>query len=133
MSHLRFAGVMVCLFLLASTCSAADKDQAVTFQMTPTHNAVSTTNGMQAPLRIAWSVDLGAAVSYPLIAAGKVFVIAGDYYANGVNLYALDGAAGTTIWGPVAIPRGYYWSATAAYDNGKIFVVPETVIGPAVP
>ena len=131
MSNVRVRGRLIgALAMLSAVCGwAQTKDQVVTFQIAATHNAVSTTSGVQPPLRIAWSVDLGATVSYPLIAAGKVFVIAGDYFANGVNLYALDAATGTTVWGPVPIARGYYWWAAAAYDNGRIFVVPNSVSG----
>ena len=120
----------VLLTLFIAVCGwTQSKDQSATFQITATHNAVSSTSGMQPPLRVAWSVNLGATVSYPLIAGGRVFVIAGDYTANSVNMYALDVRNGTVLWGPVAIARGYYWWAAAAYDNGKIFVVPNTVSG----
>jgi outer membrane protein assembly factor BamB len=74
-------------------------------------------------------VDLGATVSYPLIAEGKVFVIAGPDANGHVNLYSLDAGSGTTLWGPVQIPEGAYWWAAAAYDNGTVFVVPNTTQG----
>lgn len=130
MSCSRVPGPLVLsLFLSSLCCWAENKDQAVTFQITPTHNAVISTSGLQSPLRIAWSVDLGAAVSYPLIVPGKIFVIAGDYYSNGASLYCLSSSSGKPLWGPVPIPKGIYWWATAAYDNGQLFVVPDSVAG----
>lgn len=71
----------------------------------------------------AWSVTLGGAVSYPLIAGGKVYVItAGLGTGYGTQLHALDKITGNIVWGPVAI-AGTYFFAGHAYDNGKIFVI----------
>jgi outer membrane protein assembly factor BamB len=73
-----------------------------------------------------WSVNLQATVSYPLIAGGKIFVLAGDSNAGSDSLYALDARTGSTLWGPVVVPNGVYWWAAAAYDNGTVFVVPDS-------
>ena len=106
-------------------------DQAVTYQMNNAHTGISTTKGLVPPLAVKWSVNLNATVGYPLIADGKIFVLAGDSNSNEINLYALDPATGATLWGPVLVPRGSYWWAAAAYDHGTIYVTPDgaTVFG----
>jgi outer membrane protein assembly factor BamB len=125
----RFCALLVFLtlvFLTSMSAQPAAVDEAVTYQINPVHTGAHNTKGLKPPLSILWSVDLNATVSYPLVAEGKVFVIAGDSNSNNDSLYALDAATGNTLWGPVVIPNGAYWWAAAAYDNGTIFVVPDT-------
>ena len=109
----------------------ATADQAVTYQINNAHSGTSATTGLVPPLGVKWSVNLNATVGYPLIAEGKIFVLAGDSNSNQINLYALDPATGAILWGPVLVPKGTYWWAAAAYDNGTIFVTPDgaTVFG----
>jgi outer membrane protein assembly factor BamB len=114
---------------LLSQTEISTPDEAVTYQINPTHTGAIQTKGLQPPLAIRWSVDLHATVGYALIAEGKVFVLAGDSNAGTVNLYALDGSTGATVWGPILIPEGAYWWAAAAYENGTVFVVPDSVQG----
>src|SRR5207249_8647128 len=77
-----------------------------------------------APLKKKWSRQLGGAVSYPLIADGRVFVTVAGNGAGGYGsrLYALDQSTGATVWGPIAISGTYYFSATA-YGGGRIYVI----------
>ncbi len=98
---------------------------SVTYQINPAHTGAIHIKGLIPPLSVKWSVDLGAPVSYPLVAGGRIFVIAGPDASGNVNLYALNAQTGATDWGPVLIPEGAYWWAAAAYDNGAIFVVPD--------
>ncbi|HLW88269.1 MAG TPA: PQQ-binding-like beta-propeller repeat protein [Terriglobales bacterium] len=112
---------------LLSQTDASTLDEAVTYQINPTHTGAIQTKNLAPPLAIRWSVNLHATVGYALIAEGKVFVLAGDSNAGTVNLYGLDGSTGATLWGPIPIPEGAYWWAAAAYDNGTIFVVPDAV------
>ena len=86
--------------------------QAVAYQIDPTHTG-SQVDVVTPPLTQRWSRDLGSSVSYPLIAGGKVFVIAGG------NLYALNGANGVTVWGPIVI-GGY---PGIAYESGRVFAI----------
>ena len=58
-----------------------------------------------------------------------MYVLAGDSNVGDVSLYALNGQTGSILWGPVVIPNGSYWWAAAAYDNGVIFVVPDSTPG----
>jgi outer membrane protein assembly factor BamB len=113
-----------------SGAPARATDLAVTFQINARHTGAIITPSLLPPLTVKWSVDLGAAASYPLIAEKKVFVLAGDSTAGDVNLYALDINTGGTVWGPILIPveASFFWAA-ATYDNGMIFVVPGAVSG----
>jgi outer membrane protein assembly factor BamB len=69
-------------------------------------------------------VDLGGRVSYPLIANGRVFVTVADgpHGAYGTSLHAVDEDSGAPLWGPIALPGTYFWSALA-YDRGRVFTV----------
>jgi len=132
MKKLKFVMLASCAFAVGAPRSASAqsaKDVAVTYQINVLHTGAINTPTLVPPLQVKWSVDLGATVSYPLIAEGKVFVIAGPDSGGLVNLYALDAQNGSTVWGPVLIPEGAYDWAAAAYDNGTIFVVPNTVTG----
>ena len=86
--------------------------QAVTYQINPAHTG-SQFGTIGPPLTQRWSRDLGTSVSYPLIADGKVFVVAGTM------LHALNGATGATVWGPVDL--GFYPSL--AYSSGRVFAI----------
>jgi len=105
---------------------SASANESVTYQINAAHTGAIRIKGLGPPLAVKWSVDLGATVSYPLIAGGQVFVLAGPSSTGQVNLYALNAETGATDWGPVLIPEGFYWWAAAAYDNGAIYVVPDT-------
>jgi outer membrane protein assembly factor BamB len=130
-----FVGAAICISTsIASSApaqtasrSAVPLDAAVTYQINATHTGVIQTNGLYPPFKVKWSVNLNATVGYPLIAGGKIFVLAGDYNSKAVNLYALSTGTGKTIWGPVLVPESTdgFWAA-AAYDNGVVFVVPGT-------
>ncbi len=127
MKNLAFALLIALASVL--TASAQANDLAVTYQINVTHTGAIKTSNVVPPLEVKWSVDLGASVSYPLIAEEKVFVIAGPDSSGLVHLYALNAADGSVAWGPILIAEGAYWWAAAAYDNGAIFVVPNTVSG----
>lgn len=125
------AALLLCCSIFSGVCASGQTstDVAVTYQINRTHTGAKSTLGVTPPLTVQWTKDLSATVAYPLIAGGKVFVLAGDASAGKVDLYALDLATGTTLWGPILIPQGAYWWAAAAYDNGKVFVVPNTTPG----
>lgn len=113
----------VLLFAVSTQGFCSEADQAVTYQITTTHNACITTSPeLQPPLTKRWSIDFGAAVSYPLIAEGKVFVTVRNIGSYGTKLYAIDAETGDIAWGPVAIQGSYAWSG-AAYGDGRIYVV----------
>lgn len=121
--------LLACFLALTTIGVSAQTDLAVTYQINARHTGTISTPNLTPPLKTKWSVDLGATVGYALIAEGKVFVITGPDSNGQVNLYALDGATGATLWGPVQIPEGAYWWAAAAYDNGTVYVVPNSMVG----
>src|SRR5271155_2165320 len=87
---------------------------SVTYQINPAHTGAIQLAGLDPPLTVKWSVDLGAALSYPLIACGKVFVLVGPNNFDQVNLYALDAETGATIWWyPLMTPAGGAGAAAA--------------------
>jgi outer membrane protein assembly factor BamB len=104
-------------FTVTSTAS----DLAVTYQIGVDHSGVQTDAALTPPFAAKWSVTLANPASYPLIAAGKVFVTTGQGATYGTVLYALDQATGATLWS-TSIAGTYSFSA-AAYDNGRVFVV----------
>ncbi|MBV9283452.1 MAG: PQQ-binding-like beta-propeller repeat protein [Acidimicrobiia bacterium] len=77
------------------------------------------------PLRQLWAVDLGGRLSYPLIAGGRIFVVAekptdppGGTPTTWV--YAFDARTGVPLWAPIQVSRlqtGY-----VAYDGGRLIV-----------
>lgn len=110
---------------LTLTVGAPSKD-AVSFQITPSHTAVINFNSVSFPAASTWSVNLGGAPSYAIIAAGKVFVTVG--VSGNSQLVALDQATGATAWGPISIAG----PANAAYDGGIVFVLSSTSGSPGL-
>jgi outer membrane protein assembly factor BamB len=99
--------------------------EAVAFQIDASHTGTVRFNNVSLPAASRWSVDLGGAPSYALIAAGKVFVTV-SLAGGSSQLVALDQATGATVWGPVVLSG----QANAAYDAGRVFVL-SSVIGNA--
>ncbi|HTD72011.1 MAG TPA: PQQ-binding-like beta-propeller repeat protein [Steroidobacteraceae bacterium] len=99
---------------------------ATAYRVTERHDGVLiTSNGISYPANTAptWTVDLGAAPSYPLIAGGMVFVATANPDGSyGNRLYGLNATTGATVWGPVAIP-GVYFGSGLTYDNGRVFLL----------
>ena len=120
----RTAAVAVPLLALALSRANGQilTDTSVAYQIDAQHTGAVTIPGLTMPfIKKNWSVNLGARISYPLVAQGKVFVTVGDNSSK-VALYALDAATGSIIWGPIALSASRP-SSEAAYDNGKVFVV----------
>ena len=93
---------------------------AIAYQIDPAHSG-ATADPVATPAA-AWSRDLGAPISYPLIAGGRVFVTVANTASYGTRLFALDATTGDTVWGPVSLGGVYYWSGLA-YDGGRVFTV----------
>ena len=102
--------------------------QSVTYQIDYAHSGRATVGatGPTLPPTAHWSVILsGSAISYPVIAGGRVFVTTnatppGQTY--GTTLYALDEATGSVAWGPVPLSGTYSFSGIA-FDHGTLFVI----------
>ena len=86
--------------------------QAVAYQIDPAHTG-SQFDTVSPPLSLRWARNLNSPVSYPLIAGGRVFVVAGTM------LYALNSSNGATVWGPIEVGN----SRGLAYDAGRVFAV----------
>ena len=97
---------------------------ATAFQNDPRHDGADLADTFNpATLHQAWSRQLPSAaspastLSYPLIAGGRVFVIA---VGNQDNLFALDAATGAVDWfTPVT---SSYPTFGLTYDGGQVFV-----------
>jgi len=100
---------------------SSTKQQSVAYQIDPAHDGQAQVRHLNPPFKQVWSVDLGAPVSYPLIADGRVFVTVANSEGYGTQLYALDRVSGAKLWHK-AISGTYLWS-NAAYENGQVFVV----------
>ncbi len=120
----RLASLAVVLVAAALPATAGAQDsESVAFQVNPGHTGFASGGSLdRPPLDVAWTRTLGASppysyssvsTSYPLVAGGRVFVIAYDPQHAGGTLYALDAATGTTSW-----TRGVDGSGTIAYDAG---------------
>lgn len=109
---LAVATALLLLGLGASAAPASPDDQAVAYQLSPSHDGHMAAAGLTTPLEQAWSVTLPGASSYPLIANGMVFVTAGDG-----KLYALNQATGATVWS-----RDVGSNDGPTYEAGIVFV-----------
>jgi outer membrane protein assembly factor BamB len=96
---------------------------ATAYQLNPAHTGATPDPFWSGAIK-RWSVNLGASISYPLIAGNLVFVTAGDNNSSGSRLYALDANTGIINWGPIEVGGGQPWSGLA-YDAGRIFTVNE--------
>lgn len=109
-----------------SVVAAPALPPASAYRMNESHDGVLiTSNGIKYPATSSptWTLDLGAPVSYPLIANGKVFVTTANPDGSyGSRLYALDAHTGAMLWGPVAV-AGTYFGSGLTYDNGRVFVL----------
>jgi len=100
----------------------ATTSEAVAFQIDAGHSGIANEPTPTFPLSPAWQRTFGGAVSYPLIAGGKVFVIVVDASFNGrPQLVAIDQITGLDAW--PAIPIGNAFTAAHAYDQGRIFII----------
>jgi outer membrane protein assembly factor BamB len=110
---------------LDRTFAAVPPDRSVTWQNNPTHDGFDPASPLAPPLRLKWTRNLStiraAAISYPLIAQGLVFVTIVSQNNSGATLMALNEHTGATVWS--ADIGGTYFFADAAYDSGKVFVV----------
>lgn len=103
------------------TGEAPAPDEAVTYQINAAHTGALENDSLTPPLTKRWTLDLGAHVSYPLIAAGRVFVTVGSSQVP-AKLVALDQETGGTAWGPVEL-GGTHARSHAVYDQGNVFTL----------
>lgn len=121
MSRIR-GGLLAAAFVCVSGGVLAS-DDATVFMINPAHDGNIKLKHFGTRLKLAWSRELNAQVSYPLIVNGKVYVTTASIGNGGygTTLYALDLATGDVLWTqPI---QGTYYISSAAYDNGQIFVL----------
>lgn len=92
--------------------SISQSEDAVAFQISPSHAGAIDGPAVKLPLSIKWNANLGQSSTYPVIAGGRVYVGgAGNF------LYALDALTGKMVWSKASPSIG------TAYDNGRIFTL----------
>ena len=96
-------------------------DQAVTYQLNPSHNGTPGPSPLSTPLQPAWTIDLGGSVSYPVMGPSYIYVTVANPTTTHPNLYAINYRTGAVAWGPVDLDGS--WWANASYDNGLVFTV----------
>ena len=102
-----------------------DDQFAVAYQINPAHSGgITLDQSFAPPLRVLWNDTTEGAMSYPLIARGKVFIWVShftDLNQNAGVLYAVDKTNGYVVWqADLAADQGY---AGIAYDEGRVFVL----------
>ncbi len=115
------------------TPAPAPAGAATTYQQNQLHDGNNAGEHLTFPLHEAWrrdfqDVDYGDVwVSYPVVVNGRVFVtVTGNalYSYYGVRLYALDGATGDILWGPVQLGDPYTFpDAGASADGTNLYTV----------
>ena len=73
---------------------------ATNWAINPSHDNAQPSDHVQSPLTKLWTSHFTGAVSFPLAAAGRVFVAAAEAQPN---VRALDMQTGAPVWGPIAI------------------------------
>ena len=92
---------------------ADPRDAATSFRQNAAHDGRAFGTTPEPPLTTAWTRDLGAVPSYPLIAEGRVVAI-----TEGGMLQVLDLRNGALLWTrAIGVFNG-----TATYDDGRVYV-----------
>jgi outer membrane protein assembly factor BamB len=110
-------------------------DQAVAYQINPAHSGTQTGRALRPPLRKRWSHAFEGAISYPLIANNRIFVVSQTSGNLDPTVYAFSNQTGDLLWkaGPyggdvraqpinIAFDRRRVFVTT---DNGQIFALDE--------
>jgi outer membrane protein assembly factor BamB len=106
-------------FVVEPTLAAT---QAVAYQLDPAHaGRIDLGAPPSFPADPAWVATVAGDVTYPLVAGGKVFVVAQG--ASTAELVALDLATGAVAWGPVTASGTTWRIASHAFDRGRVFTI----------
>lgn len=112
--------VAVLLLALLPAAAHAATPSTLTYRGDASHDH-RITGAPDAPLGVLWATDLGAPMSYPVIAEGLAFVSVRNSVNYGTTLYALDASSGAVRW--TRANPGTYWYGGMAYDQGRLFVL----------
>ena len=96
-------------------------DQAMTYQINPSHSGSPGPETLTLPLQPSWTIDLGGPVSYPVMGPSYIYVTVTNPTTTHPNLYAINYRTGAVAWGPIDL--GGSWWANASYDNGLVFTI----------
>ncbi len=111
---------LACLAASGAALAPAATAAPLTYQINPAHSGFVNDREFVPPLRKRWSRPLGLALSYPVIARGRVYVTVktseDDY---GTKLVALDARDGSLLWERDL--GGLWWWSALAYDAGRVF------------
>jgi outer membrane protein assembly factor BamB len=101
---------------------AISTSESGNFQADAAHSGVSPAPTPTFPLQQAWQRTFAGAVSYPVIAGGKVFVVVTNVVGGGqAQLVAIDQATGVDAWPAISIGTTYY--ASLVHHEGRIIVI----------
>lgn len=106
---------------LGACDTTGDSAPATAYQNNAAHTGASDDAVAPTPVK-RWTVNLGGAISYPLIVGDRVYVTVANTDGYGTKLVALDASSGATVWGPKDLGGTYYWSGLT-YDAGQVFAV----------
>ena len=101
---------------------AATADEAVAYQVSPSHDGAQPSDSLAPPLTSQWAINLQGRVSFPLIAGNHVYVTVAGGYTGGATLYGFDLASGTQLWPAVDIGSTSLFN-NAAYESGHLFIL----------
>src|SRR5438132_1416512 len=96
-------------------------DQAMTYQINPSHSGSPGPETLTLPLQPSWTIDLGGPVSYPVMGPSYIYVTVTNPTTTHPNLYAINYRTGAVAWGPIDL--GGSWWVNASYDNGLVFTI----------
>jgi outer membrane protein assembly factor BamB len=113
---------LVAVFPSSARAATTNIDPAVAYQINISHSGGQSKDALRVHPQIQWTRQFEGAVSYPIIADGKVFVtVAGGARGHGTTLFALSQKTGKRAWGEDL--GGTYWWSALAYDNGSVFAL----------
>jgi outer membrane protein assembly factor BamB len=101
--------------------SPTGADESVSHQVDAAHDGAQAGDPLAPPLSQKWAMDLGGALTYPVIAGGRAyFAVAAS--GGGSQLHAVNLATGAAAWGPVTLVGPVLGGqAMLATDNGRLF------------
>lgn len=106
--------------VLATAGPASAADGTFAYQGDARHAGSITGPEPRPPLRRAWTQELGAWTSVPLVVGDRVFVSVRDHDDAGATVTALDRATGDVLW---SRPAGGVEGGDLVFDGGRLFVV----------
>lgn len=98
-----------------------ESSEATSHGLNARHDNLQPNDSVASPLHKAWAVTFEAAVGYPLVAHGRVYVVTrGTTLPSQTRLRALSVDGGAPLWGPIELADG---PLDFAYDRERLFTV----------